>query len=151
LTSGPCPGAFEGGIDGEVPAANGLVDDGANFPGPGVVGVDRALIANFGGEADADRPVPGFGYADARADVVADPLDAVAVLFAGEDIETHFRPAVYALGEFERLVFLMVGRIHAIDGVRPAFRGEVGVQLHHQVVRGHRIGTVNLDLVIGLG
>ena len=144
-------GALEGGVEGEVPAAHGFVDDGADLPGPGVGGVDGALVADLGGEADADGPVPAIGNADAGADVVADPLDAVAVLPAGEDVEADLGPVVDALGEFEGFVLLVVGGIDAVDGLRLAFDGEVGVELDHEGFGGDGVGAVDLDLVVALG
>lgn len=84
---GAVPGTFEGWVEGEVPATEGLVDDGTEFPGPGIGGVDGALVSDLGGEADADGPVPGGRDANAGADVIADPLDAVSGLDAGEDVE----------------------------------------------------------------
>ncbi len=86
-----------------------LVDDGANLPVPGVGRIAGALIAELGGEADADRPVPGVGHADAGTDVVADPLDALAAAFAGEDVEANFRPFVDALRDFDGFVLGMIG------------------------------------------
>jgi hypothetical protein len=47
--------------------------------------------------ADADGPLPGVGYAHTRADVVADPLNALAVLLTGEDVEPDLGPAIEAL------------------------------------------------------
>src|SRR5665213_3615176 len=54
--TGAVPGAFERGIDGKIPTANCLVDDGADLPRPCVGRVDRALIADLHGERGADRP-----------------------------------------------------------------------------------------------
>ena len=147
---GAVQGSFEGGVEGEVPAAEGLVDDGAYLPGPGVGGVDGALVADLGGEADADGPVPGGGDADAGTDVVADPLDTVAVLGAGEDVEAEFGPVVDALSEFEGLVLLVVGGVDAVDGVLLAVRGEVGVDFDHGAFGFDGVGAVDLDLVVAL-
>jgi len=77
---GAMPGAFEGGIDGKIPAADLFVDDGANLPCPCVWRKQGALIADLGGETYADGPVPAFGDAHAGADVVADPRVAEAAL-----------------------------------------------------------------------
>src|SRR5208282_4591116 len=74
--------AFERGVDGEVPAADRLVDDGSDFPGPGVGRIGGALKTDLGGQTDAYRPPPGFRDADAGPDVIAYPLHAVAVLLA---------------------------------------------------------------------
>ena len=75
----------------------------------------------------------------------------MAVLLAGEEVETDLRPVIETLGEFDRLVLLVVGGIDAIDGLLLAFHGEIRVQFDHQCLRGHRLGPVDLDLVIGLG
>src|ERR1019366_7963756 len=101
---GPVPRALERGVEGEVPAADGLVDDGANLPRPRVGRVDGALIPDLGRERDADRPMPAIGHADARADVVADPLHSVAGLLAGEDVEADLRPTGESGSEVQRLV-----------------------------------------------
>ena len=144
------PGSFQRWIYSEVPAAKGLVDDRANLPRPGIGRVDGALISDLGGDAEADRPVPGVWDPNAGADVVADPLDAVAILLAGEDVETDFGPVVDALCEFQRLVLLMVGWVDSADEVLLPQRSEVGVQLNHQTFRGDGFRAVNLDLVVPL-
>src|SRR5579871_1625708 len=55
----PVQGALEGGIDGEIPAADRLVDDRADLPRPGVGRVGGALKADLGGNADAEPTAPG--------------------------------------------------------------------------------------------
>src|SRR5271163_2903918 len=72
------PGALEGRVKGKIPGAQLLVDDRANLPGPGVGGVAAALVANLGGKAHVDRPVPLFGDSHARTNVIAYPLIAFA-------------------------------------------------------------------------
>ncbi len=129
---------------------SGLVDDGADLPGPGVGRVDGALVADLGGEADADGPVPAVGNADAGTDVVADPLDAVAVLPAGEDVEADLGPVVDAFGELEGFVLLVVGGVDAVDGLGLALDGVVGVELDHEGFGSDGVGAVDLDLVVAL-
>ena len=43
---GAMPGALQSGVDGEVPSPFGLIENGANLPGPGVAREERALIAS---------------------------------------------------------------------------------------------------------
>jgi hypothetical protein len=143
-------GTLERGVEGEVPAAKSLVDDRPNLPGPCVGRIDGALIANFGRDADADGPVPTIGHANAGADMVANPLDAVAVLPTGEDVEAYLGPVVDAFGELEGFVLLMIGGDDAVDVVFLADGGEVGMELDHEGFGCDGVGTVDLDLVIAL-
>src|ERR1700678_1595277 len=94
--------------------------------------------------------MPAIGCADARAYMIADPLHAVTILPAGEDIEAYLRPARNSFGKFERLMLLMIGRNDAIDIVLLTLRGEVGVQFSHQCLRRNRVCSVNLDLISSL-
>src|SRR6202453_5500257 len=115
--------AFQCRVDREVPAADRLVDDGPHFPGPGVRREGGALEADLGGQADAHRPIPGVGHPNARSDVIADPLNALAVLLGREDIEADFGPVREAFGELDSLVLLMVGWQYAVDDVLLAVNG----------------------------
>src|ERR1700723_3160274 len=124
--------AFQCRVDREVPAADRLVDDGPHFPGPGVRREGGALKADLGGQADAHGPIPGVGYLNSRADVIADPLNALAILLGREDIEADFGPVRETFGQLDGLVLLVVGGQYAIDDVLLAVNGEVGMQLHHQ-------------------
>jgi len=83
--------------------------------------------------------------------VIADPLDAVTILLAGEDVEAHLGPTVYTLGELKGFVLLMLGRVNPIERLLLALESEVGVQLDHQAFRSDRVGTVDLDFIIALG
>src|ERR1700679_3155865 len=94
--------------------------------------------------------MPAIGSADARTYMVSDPLHAVTILFAGKDIEANLRPARNSLGKFERLTQLMVGRNDTSDVIFLGFRGEVGVQFHHQCLRCDGVCAVNLDLIVSL-
>jgi hypothetical protein len=82
--------------------------------------------------------------------VIADPLHAVAVLLAGKYVEPDFGPIIDALGQFQGLMFLMIRRINAIDGLLLAVDGEVGMQFHHQISCRDGVGAVHLDLVVAL-
>src|SRR6202789_300942 len=117
--------AFQCRVDSKVPAADRLVDDGPHFPGPGVRRVGGALEADLGGQADTHRPIPGVGYPNTRADVIADPLNALAVLLGREYIEPDFGPVRETFGQLDCLVLLMVGRQYAIDDVFLSVDGEV--------------------------
>ena len=55
---GAMQGALERRVEGEVPTADGFIDDGTDLPSPGVGRVDGALVTDLRGEADADGPVP---------------------------------------------------------------------------------------------
>src|ERR1700722_2270722 len=94
--------------------------------------------------------MPAIGRTDAGTYVIADPLHAVTVLLADEDIEADLRPARNSFGKFERLMLLMIGRNDAIDIVLLTLRGEVGVQFSHQCLRRNRVRAVNLDLIVAL-
>ena len=47
--------------------------------------------------------------------MIANPLDPVAVLLAGEDVEANLGPVGGPFRQLNRLVFLMVGRVHTAD------------------------------------
>ena len=80
-------GALKSRVDGEVPTAHGLIDDGPDLPRPGVERVGGPLITDLGRETESNGEMPALRRPDPRANVVSDPLDSVSVLFAGEDIE----------------------------------------------------------------
>jgi hypothetical protein len=82
--------------------------------------------------------------------MVANPLDAVAVLPTGEDVEAYLGPVVDAFGELEGFVLLMIGGDDAVDVVFLADGGEVGMELDHEGFGCDGVGTVDLDLVIAL-
>src|SRR5262245_24565714 len=71
---GAVKGTVECGIEGHIQLTGLLVDDRAQFQGPGVGREDVALISEFGGKADAYWPFPGLRHADARTDVITHPL-----------------------------------------------------------------------------
>src|SRR5580692_8224248 len=145
------PGAFERGVEREIPAPDALVDDRADLPGPRISRVRGTLEADFGREAHPHRPSPGVRYPNARANMIAHPLHAMAVLLAGKDIEPDFRPVVETLREFDRLVFLMIRWKDAVDGLLLTLHGEIRVKFDHQGLRRDGLRPVDLDLVVGLG
>src|SRR3989442_1170366 len=77
LDAGSVERAVHGGVERPVPAPLLLVDDGPDFPGPGVNREDRTLVADLVRDAHPHRPVPGLGDAEARTDVVHDPVPPV--------------------------------------------------------------------------
>ncbi len=87
FTSGPCQVRSSAGLKAKYQASEALIDDGPKLPRPCVGRVDRALIADLGREAEPHRQMPAIRRTHARANVVAYPLHAVAVLRAGEDVE----------------------------------------------------------------
>jgi len=149
INVGAVPGAFEGGIDGEVPAAELLVDNGANLPCPGVRGKEGALVADLVGETNSDGPMPILGDAHARADVVADPLHAEAALLRGEDVEADFGPIGKALRDLYGLMFGVVGGCDA-RSCEMADRSVVGVKLNHCGVGRDGFRSIDLNLVVAL-
>ena len=143
--------AIEGGIEIEIPAADLLIDDGAHLPSPGVGGKLAALVADFVGEAETDGPFPFFRDRDAGADVVANPLDALAAAFGSEDVEADFEPIGEAVGDFDGFVFGVVGGVEAVLDGLGATDGEIAVEFDHGVVRVHEVVVVDLDFVVFLG
>src|SRR5207302_3061147 len=124
-----------------------FIHDRANFPGPGVGGEAAALISDLVGEADAHRPVPGFGHAHARTDVIAHPLPSIAGVDAGEDVEAGLEPIGNALGDLDGLVLGAVGGLQAIDYIAFSRDGVVAMQLDHSGLRRDRVGAVDLNFV----
>ena len=82
---------------------------------PGVGVEVGALVADLGGEAEADGQLVALGNGDARADVGADPLPAAVGLDAGELVEAGLEPLVEAVGDFQGLVDGVIGGQHAVD------------------------------------
>src|SRR5579885_502407 len=70
--------AVKGRIKGKIPAIDFFVDDGANFPRPGIRRVDGALVSELLRKAEAYRQMPAFRNAETRPDMVAHPGPAVA-------------------------------------------------------------------------
>src|SRR5580692_2669762 len=102
------PGAVKCRVEGQVPGSNFLVDDGADFPRPGIGRKRSPLVTNLIRQTHADRPVPRLWNADSWANVIAHPLPSPVRLNAGEDIKANFSPVVDSLRDLERLVLGMV-------------------------------------------
>src|SRR5208282_146103 len=110
-----------------------------------------ALVTDFVGEAEAYGPLPFFGDGNARTDVVADPLNALAAARGSENVEADFEPVGEAVGNFDGFVFGVVGGVQAVLNGFGAVDGEIAVEFDHGVVRVDEFGSVDLDFVVVLG
>jgi len=142
--------AVKSRVEIEIPTAELFIDDGAHFPGPGVGGKWAALVADLVGEAKAYRPFPFFWYGNARTDVVADPLNALAAALVGKDVEADLEPVGETVGNFDSFVQGVVGGIKAVFDGFGAVDGEIAVELKHGVVGIDEIGAVDLNFVVVL-
>ena len=79
-----------------------------------------------------------------------DPLHAMPILLACENVEADFRPVVETLRDLKRFMLLMVCRVDALDDRLLSLRREIRVKLHHCRLRSNCIGCVNLNLVVAL-
>src|SRR5215510_13161058 len=107
-------GLAKGRIERQIPGADLLVDDGTHLPRPGIDGKFSALIADFVREADAHRPMPAIGSAEARPNMVANPLPAAAIAGAGEDIEASLKPRRKTLRNLDGFMPGVVGGRDAV-------------------------------------
>ena len=144
-------GLVKGGVEREIPAIDLLVEDGAHLPGPSVDGVFAALVADFVGEAEADGPFPFGRNADAGANVVADPVEALAVLRGSENVETGFEPVGEAVSDFDGFVELVVGGKSAVGGGLGTLKREIGMEFDHGVAGLDGFVGIDLDFVVFLG
>lgn len=143
-------GPVKGGIEREIPAAGLLVDNGANFPGPGVGRKSAPLITNLVGEAEANGPLPFLGYVHARPNVVAHPIPALAVLRGSENVEPGLEPIIKAVRNLDSLMELVIGGEKAVFRGLRTLKREVAVELDHGMVRLHLIVAVDLNFVVVL-
>src|ERR1700674_3866578 len=125
MNAGAVKRAVERGVETQVPAADFLVHDGADFPGPGVGREGGALVSDFVRQTHPYRPVPRLRNAEAGTDVITHPLPAAIRLNAGEDVKAGLEPVVDALRDFHGLMLGMVGGQDAVDCRLAAFSGEV--------------------------
>ena len=102
--------ALDGRVEREIPALYFLVDDGANFPAPGICRELAAHITDLLRETDTHGPMPFRRHAKARSNMCADKIPAAAMARAGEYVESRFKPIVKAVGDFDRLVPGMIRR-----------------------------------------
>ena len=144
-------GFVESGVEREIPPAQLLIDDGPHLPGPGIRGILTPLIADFVRETEPDRPFPFRRDADARANVVADPVYAAAVLFRRENIEADLQPIPEAVGDFDRFVKLVVGGEYSVLRGFRALKREIAVQFDHGAAGFDGVVGIDLDFVVVLG
>src|SRR5579872_7368412 len=109
------PRAVKRGVEREIPAADLLIYDGTDFPSPCVRRIRGALVADFVRQADPNRPVPLFGDAESRTNVVANPLPTLPRLDTSEHIKSRLKPVIESLRNFESFVLGMIRRQHAIN------------------------------------
>src|SRR6516162_2876660 len=101
--------AVERGVDGPIPSSDLLIDNRANFPSPRVDGKLPALVADFIRETDSHRPVPFGRNANARPNVVADPIPSLARARRSENIKSSLKPVGPSVGDFDCFVQSVVG------------------------------------------
>jgi hypothetical protein len=53
--------------------------------------------------------------------------------------------------DFERLMQLVLSRVHSVDHRLHAHEGEIAVQFKHRVSGRHKVGTVDLNFITALG
>src|SRR5262245_11006204 len=92
--------------------------------------------------------MPFFGNANARADMVTDPLPAIARGGAGEDVEAGLEPVGEALGDFKGFVPGMFSGVDAAIVVLGSADSEVAVNFDHRVAGRYGFGRINLDFVV---
>src|SRR5436853_897618 len=141
---------LNGGIEGQVPAAELLVHNGPYLPGPGVLGEYPPLVTNFVGEAHAYRPFPLLWYPHPRTYMVADPVPSITGAQAGKDIEACLKPVIEALGDLNGLMHCMVRGPDAVAGKFAAAGREISVELDHGGMRINGVCAINLDFIVVL-
>src|SRR2546427_7843766 len=146
----PVKRAIKCGIEGEIPAANLLVDDRAHLPGPRVGRKLPALVADLVGKTETHGPIPFFGDADARPNVVAYPIPALSILCGSKNVETGLEPVGEAMRDLNGFMPLVIGGEQTVFHRLRALKREIAVQLDHGVARLDRLVAVDLDLVIVL-
>src|SRR5579862_139867 len=107
---GPFERFVDAGIEGQVPAADLLIDDRPDFERPRIGGKITPLISELEGNADAYRPLPLLRSPHPRTNMTAHPLIALARSGAGKDIESGFEPRREPVRNLDGLMKLMFGR-----------------------------------------
>src|SRR5438128_12631070 len=90
----PVKRAIERGIEGEIPAPDFFIDDGTDFPGPGVGRKLAPLVTELLRQAEPLRPVRRRGNRDARTAMVGDRFATAFRLDGGGDGKASFEPVV---------------------------------------------------------
>src|SRR5258708_15611769 len=140
----------ERGVERQMPVADLLVDEGPHLPGPGIRGKFAPLVADLIRKAETDGPFPFWGDADARADVVANPLKSIAIAFVGEDVKAGFKPICEAVSNLDGFVLRVIRGQDAVLNGLAAIDGEIAVELDHGVMRLNHVIAVDLDFVVVL-
>ena len=144
----PVERAIERGIEGEIPAPDFFIDDGTDFPGPGVGRKLAPLVTELLRQAEPHRPVPRRGNRDPRTDMVADPFPTAFRLDGGEDVKASFEPVGDALGDLNGLMLCMMRRLKTINRRFTSLGGEVRVQLNHSGARRDSLPAINLNFIV---
>src|SRR6476660_5359768 len=97
-------GFFERGVNRKIPAVPLFIDNRTDFPSPGVLGEGTALITNLRRKAKANWQVPFFRGANARTNMIADPLPTFVRLSTGKDIESSLKPGSKAMRNLQRFM-----------------------------------------------
>src|SRR5258708_38966611 len=134
----------ERGVEREIPAVDLLVDDGTHLPGPGIRGKFAPLVSDFVRKAEADGPFPFWRNADARADVVADPLKSIAIALVGKDVEAGFKPIRKAVSNLDGFVHRMIRGQDAVLNSLAAINGEVAVEQDYSRRHPAQIGRAHV-------
>src|SRR6185312_9233587 len=79
-------------IESEVPSARLFVDDRADLPGPCVLGELASLIAHLIRDAHAHRPMPLLRDSETWANVIPNPVPAIAGTRAGKNVKASLEP-----------------------------------------------------------
>jgi hypothetical protein len=94
--------------------------------------------------------MPSIWRPYARADVISHPLNTVSILFAGENVEAKFRPIIDPLRQFQGLVLLMIGWVHALKDFSLSGDSVVGMQFDHEVLGWDSVRAIDLNLIVTL-
>src|SRR6266571_1944990 len=143
-------GSVKRGIERKIPRAELLIDNGPDFPRPGVRGVSAALPADFVREADADGPVPVGRNAHPGTNVAAYIIPTLAVLGGSKNVKPGLEPVVKTVGDLDGFMQLVVRGKSAVIGGFGALKCKVRVQLHHSVARLDSLVRIHLDFVVPL-
>src|SRR6266700_2037766 len=143
-------GSVKRGIERKIPRAELPIDNGPDFPRPGVRGVSAALPADFVREADADGPVPVGRNAHPGTNVAAYIIPTLAVLGGSKNVKPGLEPVVKTVGDLDGFMQLVVRGKSAVIGGFGALKCKVRVQLHHSVARLDSLVRIHLDFVIPL-
>src|SRR5258708_35595423 len=144
MDGGRGEGIVERGVEREMPAVDLLVDDGTHLPGPGIRGKFAPLVSDFVRKAEADGPFPFWRNADARADVVADPLKSIAIALVGKDVEAGFKPIREAVSNLDGFVHRVIRGQDAVLNSLAAINGEVAVKLDYSRRHPAQIGRAHV-------